>query len=145
MGTSTRIVPSKTGERCCRLTSQNSKFIARTDVYSFENEYRTNVLYPPLNTEERDNDPKHTTKVRPYYLQEEQAEGRHIVMECPSQFPDLNPIELSWDESKSETSYRSVDLSPGSMEHDIRRTGRMPRSCAAVIRNGGGYINHSKI
>ena len=44
-----------------------------------------------------ENDPKHTSKVVAKWLKE----GKVKVLECPSQSPDLNPVEDSWQNWKS--------------------------------------------
>ena len=43
-----------------------------------------------------DNDPKHTSKVVAKWVKDNKVK----VFECPSQSPDLNPIENAWAELK---------------------------------------------
>ena len=47
---------------------------------------------------QQDNDPQNTSKKCKEYLQEEEKEGEIKIMIWPPQPPDLNPIELLWNE-----------------------------------------------
>lgn len=106
---------------------------------------------------QQDNDPKHTSKLCKDYLRHLEAEGSIKVMEWPPQSPDLNPIELLWEELD-----REVRKSPPTSQADMwkklqeawfrippdilaKLIARMPRLCAAVIKNKGGHIDESTV
>ena len=78
-------------------------------------------------------------------------------MEWPAQSPDINPIELVWDEldrsvkAKQPTSATHLwellqhcweELSE---QYLISIVERVPRVCSAVISAKGGYFDESKI
>lgn len=104
-----------------------------------------------------DNDPKHASKLCKGYLDDLQNSGVLKVMNWPAQSPDLNPIELLWEEmdrnvrEKQPTSINSLwnivqecwnNILPVTLEKLIKR---MPRLCAAVIKNRGGHFDETKI
>ena len=106
---------------------------------------------------QQDNDPKHTSRLCQNYLRRKEQDGRLQIMEWPAQSPDLNPIELVWDEldrrvkSKQPTSethlgellqQRWEELSE---QYLISIAERMPRVCSDVISAKGGYFDESKI
>ena len=106
---------------------------------------------------QQDNDPKHTSRRCQNYLRRKEQDGRLQIMEWPAQSPDLNPIELVWDEldrkvkAKQPTSATHLwellqqcweELSK---QYLISIVERMPRVCSAVISAKGGYFDESKI
>ena len=47
---------------------------------------------------QQDNDPKHTSKLCKNFIQSKIDNGTMCKLDWPSQRPDLNPLELIWDE-----------------------------------------------
>ena len=100
---------------------------------------------------QQDNDPKHKSKLCQNYLRKKEQDGKLENMEWPAQSPDLNPIELVWDElgrrvkAKQHTSATHLwELlqqiwEERSEEYLISIVERMPRVCSAVISAKGGY------
>ncbi|MDF4419859.1 transposase, partial [Vibrio parahaemolyticus] len=108
-------------------------------------------------TLQQDNDPKHTSKLCQRYLAKKEEEGTLRMMTWPAQSPDLNPIELVWDEldrkvkNKQPTSaanlYEMLTEAWEEISSDylMKLIARMPRVCEAVIKAKGGYFDESKI
>ena len=63
---------------------------------------------------QQDNDPKHTSNLCKNYLMKKENDGHLKIMTWPPQSPDLNPIELVWDEldrrAKAKQPTSAVDL-----------------------------------
>lgn len=108
-------------------------------------------------TIQQDNDPKHTSKLCKNYLAKKERDEQLKIMVWPPQSPDLNPIELVWDEldrkvkAKQPTSAEHLwqllqeawqNMSPDFL---MKLINRMPRICEAVIKAKGAYFEESKI
>lgn len=106
---------------------------------------------------QQDNDPKHSSKLCRGYVNRKEKCGELKNMIWPSQSPDLNPIELLWDEldrevrklrsSNVEELWNNLQscwtaISAQTLQNLISR---MPRVCAAVLRAKGGYFEEAKI
>ena len=106
---------------------------------------------------QQDNDPKHASKLCKTYLENREKRKDLQVMQWPAQSPDLNPIELLWDQLDRE--FRQMrskntrelmenlqicwrNIKPETLQKLINR---MPRVCRAVIHAKGGYFEESKI
>lgn len=108
-------------------------------------------------TFQQDNDPKHTSKLCSNYLASKENEGVLQNMIWPPQSPDVNPIELLWDELDRQVR----DLAPTSensmwnclkqvwenLDPQILRklVERMPKICAALIKSKGCYFNEKTL
>ncbi|KAJ8342452.1 hypothetical protein SKAU_G00323800, partial [Synaphobranchus kaupii] len=96
-----------------------------------------------------DNDPKHTSRLCKGYLTKKESDGVLRQMAWPPQSPDLNPIEMVWDEldrrvkEKQPTSAQHLwellqdcwETIPG--DYLMKLIERMPRVCKAVIKAKG--------
>ena len=108
-------------------------------------------------TFQQDNDPKHTSRFCKNYLESKEAEGILNIMIWPPQSPDLNPIELLWEEldrqvrqsaPKSQTTmWESLQRTWNSLDPKIltKLVRRMPRLCKAVIKAKGGHFDEKKL
>lgn len=106
---------------------------------------------------QQDNDPKHTSKLCKNYVLSKQTQGVLKILEWPPQSPDINPIELLWDELDREvrkmqiTSKKTlweclnqawIGLKPETLQKLVCR---MPKICAAIIKSKGGYFDEKKL
>ena len=94
---------------------------------------------------QQDNDPKHNSKLSNNYLWKKQSAGILSIMEWPAQSPDLNPIELSWEQlhrmvckkcpSNQSNLWEVLQEAWGEISSDYfnKLTTRMPKVCKAVI------------
>lgn len=101
---------------------------------------------------QHDNDPKHTSKVVKNYL----SNAKFIVLDWPSQSPDLNPIENIWGRIKQLLRRRSVGPSDLNeifdyvkrewealpKEYLLELIHSMPQRIEAVIKNKGGSTKY---
>ena len=95
---------------------------------------------------------QHTYRLVKGYLTKE-SDGVLHQMTWPPQSPDLNPIEMVWDEFDS----RVKEKLPTSAQHmwdsfktvgkafQVNLVERMPRVCKAVIKAKGGDFEESQI
>ncbi|CAH2084748.1 unnamed protein product [Euphydryas editha] len=104
---------------------------------------------------QHDNDPKHTSKLCKQFLEAKENQKILKVMQWPPQSPDLNSIELLWNEldrqvrkfcPTSEHLWRILQnewrkITPFTLE---KLVARLPNICQAVIKSRGGHIDESK-
>lgn len=106
---------------------------------------------------QEDNDPKHSSKLCRGFLEEKEKRRVLNYMVWPPQSPDLNPIELLWDEldrkvrTKCPTSQKNLweilqkawtEITPQVLDKLICR---MPRLCEMVIRKNGGFFDEKDV
>lgn len=104
-----------------------------------------------------DNDPKHTARICKHYLDAQTEANRVQVMPWPPQSPDLNPLELLWDEidrrirnhcpTSKDHLWRLLQSEWHAISIDTLRklTDRMPRVVQAVLNAKGGYFDEKKV
>ena len=106
---------------------------------------------------QEDNDPKHSSILCRDYLREKERRRVLNYMVWPAQSPDLNPIELLWDEFDRKIRIKGLtskthlwqvlkeawsEIQPETLE---KLTNRLPRLCKAVIRAKGGFFEERRI
>ena len=78
-------------------------------------------------------------------MTEKERDGVLRQMTWPPQLPNLNPVEMVWDELDR----RVKEKQPASARHrkafQVKLFERMPRVCKAVIKAKGGYFEETKI
>ncbi|CAK9824990.1 Transposable element Tc1 transposase [Anthophora retusa] len=106
---------------------------------------------------QQDNDPKHTSKLCRGYLEQLEREEKIVIMTWPPQSPDLNPIELLWEEldrqvrkaapTSTQTLWQQLQDAWSRIEPLTltKLLNRMPKLCKAVIKAHGGNIDETKI
>lgn len=106
---------------------------------------------------QQDNDPKHTSHYCMNYLKMKQESGELSLMEWPPQSPDLNPIELLWEEldrqvrkecpTSSEKLWDILQNAwqriPSSVLEKLVL--RMPRIVKSVLAAKGGFFDEKKV
>lgn len=106
---------------------------------------------------QQDNDPKHTSKLCAGYLERKKESGVCDIMEWPPQSPDLNPIELLWEELDRRVRNLKPTSLPGlwnclkeawsNIEQQTleKLVERMPKLCRAVIKAKGGHFQENRL
>ncbi len=80
---------------------------------------------------QHDNDPKHTARATKEWLRKKHSK----VLECPSQSPDLNPIEHLWRELKLCVAQRQPQ-NPKDLEKTYGGVCQIPAAvCANLVKN----------
>ena len=86
-------------------------------------------------------------------MQRKVEDGTLVLLDWPSQSPDLNPIELVWEEMDRRIRKQKPSSEVKLLEivHDVwdnlnaevlnKLVERMPRLCQAVIKAEGGYFD----
>ncbi|KAK9498945.1 hypothetical protein O3M35_003479 [Rhynocoris fuscipes] len=106
---------------------------------------------------QQDYDPKHSSKLCKEYLQEKENEGILKIIQWPVQPPDLNHIELLWEELDKKVR----DVAPTSQHHLWERlksywdnlsfdaldklAQRIPRVAKAVLKSKGDFFDEKKV
>jgi transposase len=101
----------------------------------------------------QDNDPKHSSNLIKNYLQNKVSHNDRIqLMKWPPQSPDLNPLELLWEECDREVKKRKPS-NLTELENVVREVwttmpaekinkliGRLPALCKETLKVEGGYF-----
>lgn len=106
---------------------------------------------------QEDNDPKHSAKICRSYTANKERQGVLKNMIWPPQSPDLNPIELLWDEldrrvrRQCPTSVTALweilqyEWKSISQETLHKLIARMPRICSEVKKRRGGFFDEKNV
>uniref|UniRef100_A0A4W5K3C9 Tc1-like transposase DDE domain-containing protein n=1 Tax=Hucho hucho TaxID=62062 RepID=A0A4W5K3C9_9TELE len=78
-----------------------------------QNVYFTQRFPQTANSFDLDNDPKHASRLYKCFLTKQESDGVLHQMTWPPQSPDLNPIEMVWDE----LDHRVKEKQPTSAQH----------------------------
>lgn len=106
---------------------------------------------------QHDNDHKHTSVLCKNYLRSKEEEGVLLVMEWPPQSPDMNPIELLWEEfdrqlrliypTSGKSMFHCLKMVWDNIEAETlhKLVERMPRICKAIIKAKCGHIDEKNL
>jgi transposase len=106
---------------------------------------------------QQDNDPKHSSKLCRGFLEQKETEGVLKNMVWPPQSPDLNPIELLWEEldrnihnccpSSKEDMWKVLQESWNNISPETinKLIARMPRLVKKVIKCKGGFFDEKSV
>ena len=91
------------------------------------------------------------------YLRSKEEEGVLEIMDWPPQSPDINPIELLWEEldrqvknmraTNEQQLFDNLKMAWENLatEKLQKLVERLPRICAAIIKARGGHIDEKKL
>ena len=137
----------------CRI---NGHMDAQLYMHILDDEFLRTLEYYRLDVDkiifQQDNDPKHTSHIARQWFENKSV----LVLDWPSQSPDLNPIEHLWHHVKRQlaaypTEPRNMDELWERVETSwekipaqvcIDLVGSMPRRIAAVLKARGGYTKY---
>ena len=95
---------------------------------------------------------QHTSRLCKGYLTNKKSDGVLHKMTWPPQSPDLNPIDMVWDEldrrvkEKQPRAQHMWELLQDCWKtFPVKLVERMPRVCKAVIKAKGSYFEESQI
>ena len=103
---------------------------------------------------QKDNNPKHTSKLCRKYLQKKEDHGVLVVMDLPPQSPDLNPIKHLWEHLKrdktkyaitgQDTLWHAINECWNNLKPEIihKLIEFMPKRVSAVLKAKGGYTKY---
>lgn len=106
---------------------------------------------------QQDNDPKHTSKLCLNFLKNKENSGELKIMKWPPQSPDLNPIELLWDEldrkvrklnpTSSDDLWKALQTSWNNIPKSVleKLIKRMPRVVKNIVAVRGGFFDEKKV